>query len=260
MRELGLPGAVARPQAPHHDRRPMSPTGRVIWSSAVRGDGTEPAVGRRHHLRRDLVRVRLRRVRHRRVLPADRRLAGIDHRCAPTSPWTRWRWRSGPAAQRRPRRAGPPLRPRRPILVDPLHRTPRRRRRRRLGRVTRRLLRQRHGRVDQRALQGRADHQARTMARRRRRRARHPRLGRLVQQPPAPRARSATSHPSNSSTTGRPHNRPTKLAITTPPMASSHNHEVSTRPGAHQFGTLLIRSFRHRVTGRCRGPLTPRSR
>jgi hypothetical protein len=53
--------------------------------------------------------------------------------------------------------------------------------------------------------------------------------------------RSATSHQSNTNTTGRPHNTPSKLTNTTPTKASSHNHEVSTRPGAHHALITVMR-------------------
>ncbi len=83
-----------------------------------------------------------------------------------------------------PRRAGAPQRQVRPITVDPLHRTPRRMRRRELGRFTRRLLRQRPGRVGDRALQDRTGSQQEPLAGPRRPRTRHPQIGRLVQPPP----------------------------------------------------------------------------
>jgi putative transposase len=73
-----------------------------------------------------------------------------------------------------------------PIPVDPLHPTPRHRRRGGLGRLLRRLLRQRHGRVDHRPLQERTHHHASPVARRGRRRAGHPQLGPLVEHPSAP--------------------------------------------------------------------------
>ncbi len=56
--------------------------------------------------------------------------------------------------QQTTRRARAPLRPRRAVPVDPLHRTPRRARCRHLGRLPRRQLRQRLGRDGDRALQG----------------------------------------------------------------------------------------------------------
>ena len=85
---------------------------------------------------------------------------------------------------------GPPF-----VVVDeisiqgrPLHRTPRRRRRGALGGQCRRFLRQRPRRDDQRAVQSRGDPSARTLAVLGSRRVCDPRMGRLVQQPPAPRA------------------------------------------------------------------------
>ena len=61
------------------------------------------------------------------------------------------------AAQGGRRRPRPSLRPRRPIPLDPLHRTSRRGRHRDLGRQPRRRLRQRPGRERDRPLQGRGD-------------------------------------------------------------------------------------------------------
>ena len=98
MRELGLAGRGAGQDAPHHD------PGR--GRAAAGRPGRARLRARRAPNRlwvadltyvRHLVRVRLRRVRHRRLLAADRRLAGVAARCAPTWPWTPWRWRSGHA-------------------------------------------------------------------------------------------------------------------------------------------------------------------
>ena len=62
-----------------------------------------------------------------------------------TSRSTRWRWRSGNRQRRgrRPLRAGPSQRPRRPILSHSLLRAARRQRHRRVGRLEGRQLRQR---------------------------------------------------------------------------------------------------------------------
>ena len=76
MRELGLRGAV---RGGRKTRRTTVPqlTGAAGGPGPARlhRGGAEPAVGGRPHLRVDLDRVRLRRVRHRRVLPADPGLA-----------------------------------------------------------------------------------------------------------------------------------------------------------------------------------------
>ena len=131
-------------------------------------------------------RLGLRRLRRRRLLAAASSAGRRRGRCAPTWRSTRWRWRSGRAAAERPRRADPPLRPRRAVPRHPLHRAPGRGRRRCLGRLARRQLRQRPGRVLQRALQDRADPPPGPW-RGRRRRVRHPGVRRLVQPPPPPR-------------------------------------------------------------------------
>ena len=60
------------------DRRRAPRAARRSGRPGLRRAGTEPAVGRRHHLREDPLRVGLRRVRHRRVLPHGRRLAGVE--------------------------------------------------------------------------------------------------------------------------------------------------------------------------------------
>ena len=78
MRDLGLAGLPARPgvRAHHRGRRPPRPAGRSR-RAPVPGAGTEPAVGRRSHLREDPHRLGVRGVHHRRVLPHGRRLAGV---------------------------------------------------------------------------------------------------------------------------------------------------------------------------------------
>ena len=62
--------------------------------------GTEPDLGHGLHLLPHLGRVGLRRVRHRRLLPPDRRLASVPKACPPTWPWMPSRWRSGTATAR----------------------------------------------------------------------------------------------------------------------------------------------------------------
>ena len=80
-------------------RRPAGRPGRP----RLHGDPPEPALGGRLHVRRDLARVCLRRVRHRRLCAADCRAGGCRRRCAPTSCWMRWSRRSTTgAATRRP--------------------------------------------------------------------------------------------------------------------------------------------------------------
>jgi putative transposase len=72
----------------------------------------QPPLGRRHHLRGHLVRLRLRRLRHRPVLPPDRGLAGLHQparRPRPRRPGTGHL--VARPRRRRPGRPGPPLRP-----------------------------------------------------------------------------------------------------------------------------------------------------
>ena len=154
MRDLGLQGLAGQGLEAHDDRRRQltdPPTSSTGTSQRV---GAEPALGRGSDLRQDAHGLGLRRVRHRRLLPLSS--AGRSRRrCAPTSPSTPLRWRSGPAAEDQARRPDPSLGPGRSISLHSLHRTARR------GRPVdrsepRRLVRQRAGRELQRALQGRA--------------------------------------------------------------------------------------------------------
>ena len=74
----GPGGRGARPRVDHHDAAPMprrSP-GRSR-RSPVHGDAAESALGRGLHVRGDVARLRLCRLRHRRLRPAHRRLARL---------------------------------------------------------------------------------------------------------------------------------------------------------------------------------------
>jgi hypothetical protein len=74
------PGASRRPERRlqgHDNPRWPRTSARGSCGSRLPGLAPEPALGRRHHLRGHLERVRLRCLRHRRVLQADRRLAGV---------------------------------------------------------------------------------------------------------------------------------------------------------------------------------------
>ena len=91
MRELGLRG-VRRGgcKAAHDASRPVAGAAGGPGEPGLRAARAEPAVGRGLHLRGHLGGHRLHRVRDRRVLPADRRVA---HRRQPqhrTWCWTRW--------------------------------------------------------------------------------------------------------------------------------------------------------------------------
>ena len=80
------------------------------------------------------------------------------------------------------------------IHVDPVHRTARRGRDRRLGRLRRRLLRQRAGRDDQRPVQDRADQTPRPVAHRRRTSRSPPPSGSTGSTTAASTSTAATSH------------------------------------------------------------------
>ena len=147
----------AREDAPDHDRRAEPPPGRPTWSSGTSPrTAPEPAVGRRPDLRRDLVRLGLRGLRHRRLHPPHRRLAGLPA-CAPTWPSTPWRWPSGPRRDAHdwpgwsitPTAAANTLSSATPSGSPRPARSPRSARRRQ--------LRQRPGRDHHRAVQDRAD-------------------------------------------------------------------------------------------------------
>ena len=78
MRAHGLRG-VRRGRQFVTTRPDPAPTPGGPGRAGLHRDRTEPVVGGRLHLRRDLVRDGVHRVRHRRVLPADRRLAHRSH-------------------------------------------------------------------------------------------------------------------------------------------------------------------------------------
>ena len=100
----------------------------------------EREVGGGLHVLLDVVRDRLRRVRHRRVLAPHRRLEGVPVDDRPAGRRRVEHGRLDPA-RRRHRRADLPLRRRQSIRVHRLHRPPRRHRRRALDRHRRRQLR-----------------------------------------------------------------------------------------------------------------------
>src|SRR5664280_12033 len=147
----------------------------------------EPAVDRGLYLCPDVGRYGVHRVRLRRLLPSDRRLA---HRRIGANRTAAGRLGDG-AVDPRPRRPGPggcraPQRRGQPVHVDQVHPAVVRRRRARLDRDRRGQLRQRRGGELDRALQGRMHQAGRALARRRRPRTRHAQLGALVQPEPAP--------------------------------------------------------------------------
>ena len=79
-RLMERPGASRRQERSlqgHDNPRWPRTSARGSCGSRLPSDTSEPALGRRHHLCSHLERVRLRCLRHRRVLQADRRLAGV---------------------------------------------------------------------------------------------------------------------------------------------------------------------------------------
>ena len=91
MRQMGLRAPCAARRSGRRSptrRRPARGPG----EPAVPGAAAEPAVGVGFHLCRDLAGLRLRRLRHRRLRPPHRRLAGVaDGACRTSSsmPWSR---------------------------------------------------------------------------------------------------------------------------------------------------------------------------
>ena len=183
----------ARQGRAHHDPAADVATVRAGGPGRARlhRAGTEPAVGRRHHLRGDLVRVRLRRLRHRPVLPAHRRAGAPRPACAPTWPWTPWSmavWQR----QRRDQRRAPVDRgwSTTPTAACSTSRSatpngsPRPARSPRSARAGDSYDNAAAESLN-RPVQDRADPPPRTLARPGRRRARHLGMGRLVQPPPA---------------------------------------------------------------------------
>ena len=79
MRHMGLQGVDARQGGAHDGQRQGSAVPAGPGQPAVPGAAAERAVGLGLHLRRDLAGLRLRGLRHRRVRPAHRRLAGVAH-------------------------------------------------------------------------------------------------------------------------------------------------------------------------------------
>ena len=75
MRELGLRGAVRGKVKRTTIADPAAARARGPGRPRLRAAGAGPAVGGRLHLRLDLVRLGLRRVRHRRLRPPDPGLA-----------------------------------------------------------------------------------------------------------------------------------------------------------------------------------------
>ena len=90
MRAMGLQGVVRGKtvRTTISDKAAPCPLDRV--NREFKAPAAERALGVRLHLRRHLGGLRLRRLRDRRLRPADRRLAGVPHRPRPASCSTRW--------------------------------------------------------------------------------------------------------------------------------------------------------------------------
>ena len=94
---MGLQGAVRGRKSRSRPSPIAAAPGRPIWWIVeFRASRPERALGRRLHLCRDLVGVRLCRLRHRRVLAPDRRLAGLGLDADATWRSTRWSRLCGP--------------------------------------------------------------------------------------------------------------------------------------------------------------------
>ena len=166
MRRLGLAGAVRgsgveADDPPGHYDRPAAGPGHA----PVHRDAAESAVGRGPDVRGHLAGLRLRGLRHRRVLAADRGLAGVAARCGVISPSTPWSRRCYDRPDRPVRPAGASQRSGRPIPVDSLHRAAGRGGHRALRREHRRFVRQRAGRDGHRIVQDRGNLPAWPLAR-----------------------------------------------------------------------------------------------
>lgn len=169
------------------DKKP----GQVLRNREFELSEHDPKYLRRPHLRRHMVRLRLRGVRDRRVLANDRGLARVE--LASNGPGSR-RPRAGDPLPSRYRRTDSPQRSRRTVPVDPVHGAPRRGWHRAVRWQHRRLVRQRSGRVRHRPVQDGDHPAARSLALDRRRRVRDAGMGRLVQHAADPRA--DREHPS----------------------------------------------------------------
>ena len=99
MRAMGLRGVVRGKDDPHDGERPGGSVPARPREPGLQGAAPERALGRRLHLRRHLARLRLRRVRHRCLRPADRRLAGVAHGRRPASSSTPSSRRCTPAGR-----------------------------------------------------------------------------------------------------------------------------------------------------------------
>ena len=90
MRSMGLQGVIRGKPVQDHDQRQGGAVPAGPRQPAVQGATAERAVGVGLHLCLDLGGLRLRRLRHRRLRPAHRRLAGVTHGACRASCSMRW--------------------------------------------------------------------------------------------------------------------------------------------------------------------------
>ncbi len=140
MRQAGLRG-ITRAKGPPTTIPCTGPDTRPCCPGLSRR-AARSVVGRRHPVLPDVRRLGLRRLRHRRVQPAGRRLAAIHQPAHRSGPRRAGNGSVDSPARRPPdQRAHPPLGQGSSVRRSALHPAPRGGRRGRLGRVDRRFLR-----------------------------------------------------------------------------------------------------------------------
>ena len=227
MREQGICGATRAKKRFTTKSDPTSP-GAGPGQPGLHRHPARRAVGGGLHLLLDVVGHRLRRLRHRRLLPAPGRLEGgpLDDR----HPGRRrpQHGRLDPAPHQ-PRRPHLPHRRRIAIHLDCLHRADRRRRSRPLHRDRRRQLRQRHGRIGH----GASSRPSSTETRPPWPPTAGPgRASTTSRSPPAPGSPGSTrSGCTPNSTTGRrPRSKPTTVTSLSPMRHERTKQRVSVKP------------------------------
>ena len=183
----GASGSGSWPEAEDDDPRRVRGTSAGSGAAGLYRNTSEPAVGIGSDVRRHLAGIRLCGLRDRRVFEAHRGLAGIEHassRSGSRRAGTSDLGTPGP----RCRALGASQRSRRSVSFDTLYRAACRGGNRTVCGECGGLLRQRAGRVGDRSVQDRDHSPTGTVALLRGCGVRHPRMGRLVQQPSLARA------------------------------------------------------------------------